>query len=77
MSDFTCTRCHKITESMPQPPFPGAAGARVQEQVCAPCWKEWLGAQVNIINEHRLTMINAEHRARLNREMKEFLNLSD
>jgi len=77
MTAITCSRCQKQTETMPRLPFPGELGVKVQHQVCAACWKEWLSAQVNIINENRLTMINAEHRKTLTLQMKEFLSLED
>jgi Fe-S cluster biosynthesis and repair protein YggX len=76
MEPITCSRCKKTTERMPALPFPGDLGARVQAHVCAPCWKEWLSLQVNIINENRYVMTNAEHRAILTRQMLEFLELS-
>ena len=76
MNSINCSRCKKTTEMMPALPFPGDLGARVQTCVCAPCWKEWLSLQVNIINENRYVMVNAEHRAILTKQMLEFLELS-
>jgi Fe-S cluster biosynthesis and repair protein YggX len=62
---------------MASPPFPGELGETVRRQVCAPCWKEWLGAQVNIINEHRLSMLKPEHRSMLTAQMRAYLSLPD
>jgi Fe-S cluster biosynthesis and repair protein YggX len=62
---------------MPQLPFPGDLGARVHDSVCAPCWREWLGVQVNLINENRFVMTNPDHRAVLTRQMLEFLELPE
>ncbi|MFQ5669963.1 MAG: Fe(2+)-trafficking protein [Acidobacteriota bacterium] len=75
MPAFTCSRCQKTAGAMDSLPFPGDLGLEVQQQVCAVCWKEWLGVQVNLINEHRFTMVNPQHREFLTVQMKEFLNL--
>ncbi|MFQ5766585.1 MAG: Fe(2+)-trafficking protein [Acidobacteriota bacterium] len=77
MAEIRCSRCGKAVEPMASAPFPGDLGVRVRQQVCAACWKGWLGAQVNLINEHRFTMLNPDHRAALTAQMKVFLNLSD
>ena len=77
MTGFTCTRCKESTQPMPAPPFPGGLAKVVHENICAPCWKAWLQAQVNLINEHRFVMTNPEHRAHLNGQMKEFLSLPE
>ena len=75
MSQITCSRCKQSVDPMPGLPFPGEMGERVQRNVCATCWREWLQAQVNLINEQRLTMVNADHRAMLTAQMKIFLGL--
>ncbi len=77
MTEITCSHCHQATAPMPRQPFPGELGQTVHEQVCGTCWKEWLGAQVNIINEYKLSMVDPEHRAALTKQMKEFLDLKD
>jgi Fe-S cluster biosynthesis and repair protein YggX len=77
MPEITCSKCGKATEAMPRLPFPGELALRIQQQVCPPCWKEWLGAQVNMINEYKLSMVDPEHRAALTKQMKTFLNLKD
>ena len=55
--------------------FAGDLGKVVYGQVCAVCWKEWLGAQVNMINEYKLSMIDPDHRAALTKQMIQFLSL--
>ena len=75
MSQFTCSRCKKSTTPMARPPFPGDLALVVQEHACADCWKGWLQAQVNLINEQRYVMTNPDHRAKLNAEMRVFLGL--
>ena len=75
MQEITCSRCNRNTAPMPRVPFPGELGQKVHQQVCDVCWKEWLGAQVNMINEYRLSMVDPEHRAALTEQMKQFLQL--
>ena len=75
MNEITCSRCGQTTAPMPRIPFPGELGQTVHQQVCAVCWKEWLGAQVNMINEYKLSMVDPEHRAALTEQMKQFLEL--
>ena len=73
---ITCSRCAKSVEAMPRPPFPGPLAVEIQNRVCAACWKEWLGAQVNLINEYKLSTIDPSHREALNTQMRTFLNLT-
>lgn len=47
------------------------------DHVCAACWKEWLGAQVILINEQGLSPANPEHFGFLVEQMKTFLNLRE
>ncbi len=77
MSEITCSRCGEARPPMQRLPFPGEMGAEVHRLVCGPCWKAWLSAQVNLINEHRYVMTNPDHRAILNRQMREFLGLAE
>jgi Fe-S cluster biosynthesis and repair protein YggX len=72
---INCSRCGKAAEPLPQPPLPTALGREVQARVCPPCWKEWLGVQVMLINEYRLNLIEPEARASLAGQMRAFLNL--
>jgi Fe-S cluster biosynthesis and repair protein YggX len=60
---------------MESPPLPGEVGELVRSRSCPQCWKEWLGAQVMLINEYRLSPVNPEHYEFLVKEMKNFLKL--
>ena len=53
-------------------PYPGELGKRIYESVCAEAWQGWLGHQTMLINEHRLTPINPEHRKFLEGEMEKY-----
>ena len=60
-------------EGLDFPPWPGEAGKRVFAGVGKAAWQRWLVHQTMLINENRLSPMNPEHRALLEREMLEFL----
>lgn len=70
-----CSRCGSTTEGLAAPPVPTALGAEIQARVCPGCWQEWLRAQVILINEYRLTLIDPQARTMLEEQMKQFLHL--
>ncbi len=75
MDTLTCSRCEQEREGMAKPPFRGELGERIQAAVCAPCWAEWLEEQKKEMNEHRLSMGNPDHQAKLMKIMESFLKL--
>ncbi len=77
MADITCSRCGASSEPLPSAPLPGKAGSLVLAQICPACWREWLGMQVRVINEYRLTPSEPQHFDYLIAQMKAFLNLRE
>ncbi len=77
MADVTCSRCGNTGAGLDQAPMPGKVGERILGQACAVCWKEWLGMQVKIINEYRLSPADPRHFDSLVAQMSAFLNLRD
>lgn len=75
MAPIVCSRCNRSAEGLPVAPLPGEAGELVAARTCAACWKEWLEAQVILINENSLSPVNPEHFRRLLAEMRAFLRL--
>ena len=69
----TCSRCGQTREGFERPPFPGAVGARAQEEICAVCWGEWLKQQTMLINHYGLNLMDPQARALLTRNMSAFL----
>jgi Fe-S cluster biosynthesis and repair protein YggX len=57
---------------MPKPPFPTALGSEIQRDVCPDCFADWKKMELMIINEYRLNMMDKEHRAHLNTQMRAF-----
>ena len=73
-STVPCARCGRSdTPALTRRPMPGAAGAEIQERVCADCWAEWQKMEVVVINELRLNFMDPGSQQILNRQMREFL----
>ena len=72
-----CTRCSKAGEAPPanRVPFSPEVKEKVLASICAECWKEWEGMEIKVINEYRLNFGDPDHRAQLEKNCLEFLNL--
>lgn len=57
-----CVKHREKAEGLDKPPYPGALGQRIYENVGAAAWREWLEHQKMLVNEYRLNM--ADKRAR-------------
>lgn len=67
--------CRRLKQDLPgleKPPFPGALGEDVFENVSAQAWQEWLEHQTRIINEQHLNMMDMTARTYLKEQMKKF-----
>ncbi len=73
--EVLCRRCGKPGNKMPSPPFSREPGPTIQQNICAACWREWLGMSIKVINELRLPMSDPQAQAVYDRHMFEFLNL--
>lgn len=67
-----CQLLEKELPGLSRQPYPGEIGKRIYESISAEGWQKWLGHQTILINEHRLSPINPEHRAFLEQEMEKF-----
>lgn len=76
-SSVHCSRCGLDAAALARPPMPGKLGAEIHTRVCAPCWAEWQGMEVMVINELRLNFMDPEAQATLNQHMREFFKLDD
>jgi len=52
--------------------YPGELGKRIFENISHQAWQQWMTLQTMLINEHRLSPINPEHRAYLETEMEKY-----
>ncbi len=68
-----CLRLDKEAEAMTKAPFPGPEGQRSVDHISKDAWAEWLKLQTMLINEHRLTPFEPEHKKYLAKEREKFL----
>ena len=67
-----CIKLKKEAEGLDKAPYPGELGQRILEQVSKEAWQGWLRHQTILINENRLSPVNPEHRAFLEKEMENY-----
>ena len=74
---ITCARCGQTGEAPPahRVPFGPAVKEKVLASICSGCWKEWEGMEVKVINEYRLSFLDPEHRAMLQKACLDFLKV--
>ena len=68
-----CVALDKEAEGLAFPPYPGELGKRIYENISQEAWQKWLAHQTILINEHRLSPINPEHRKYLEQQMENYL----
>ncbi len=73
--EVLCSRCGKVKPKMANAPFSHATGKKIQDNVCADCWREWIGMGTKVINELRLPLNDPRAQSEFDRHMYEFLNL--
>lgn len=73
MSDITCSRCGQMKAAFDRPPFPGAIGQRIVDNICQDCWAQWLRQQTMLINHYGLNVMDPQARSFLKGNMEAFL----
>jgi len=68
-----CEHLKKEAEGLDFQLYPGEIGTRIFNGISKEAWAEWQKKQVMLINEHKLSMINPEHRELLESTMVGFL----
>ena len=67
-----CSLLEKELPGLAFQTYPGELGKRIFENISAEAWKNWLAHQTILINEHRLSPIEPEHRKYLETEMEKY-----
>jgi len=67
-----CVLLKREAEGLDRPTYPGDLGQRVFANVSKEAWQKWLGQQTILMNEYRLSPINAKDRKFLEEEMEKF-----
>jgi Fe-S cluster biosynthesis and repair protein YggX len=75
MSSSRMVHCVKLQKDLPgldAPPWPGALGQKIFENVSAQAWKMWEERQKMILNEYRLMPWQKEAQELIARQLEEF-----
>jgi Fe-S cluster biosynthesis and repair protein YggX len=68
-----CALLKKEAPGLKAPPYPGALGQRIFNEISQEAWGQWVRHMTTLINENRLTPIEPKARAFLAAEMEKFL----
>ncbi|MEA3639274.1 MAG: oxidative damage protection protein [Lamprobacter sp.] len=67
-----CVKLGHEAEGLDRPPYPGALGQRLFENVSKPAWADWLKHQTMLINENRLSPMDPKARKFLEEQMENY-----
>ncbi len=67
-----CCKLNQEAEGLEKPPFPGALGEKVFNEVSKSAWSMWLSHQTMLINEYRLNLTDVKSREFLKDEMQKY-----
>jgi Fe-S cluster biosynthesis and repair protein YggX len=68
-----CVKLGREAEGLDFPPYPGALGKRIFENVSKEAWQAWLRHQTMLINENRLALADVQARRYLEEQMEKYL----
>lgn len=74
---FQCARCRQPHGKLAKPPFKGAIGEKIFNNVCEACWREWIPMGTKVINELGLVLRDPDSQSTYDQHMVEFLQLED
>ena len=69
-----CRKYQQELEGLDKPPYPGAKGQEIYENVSKQAWQEWQALQTMLINENRLSVVDPSARAYLADQLEKFLD---
>ncbi len=67
-----CVKLDKEAEGLDRQTYPGDLGKRIFENVSKQAWQQWMQQQTMLINEHRLSPLDAKDRGFLEEQMDKF-----
>ncbi|MGA0032052.1 MAG: oxidative damage protection protein [Burkholderiales bacterium] len=67
-----CVKLKREAEGLDFPPYPGALGKRVFDNVSKEAWKQWLEQQKMLVNENRLNLADSRARKYLATQMEKY-----
>lgn len=67
-----CIKLAKDLDGMDFPPYPGALGKRIFENVSKEAWAGWLKQQTMLVNENRLSLADPSARKYLSEQTEKY-----
>jgi Fe-S cluster biosynthesis and repair protein YggX len=67
-----CVLLKREAPGLDRPPYPGALGQRIFNEVSREAWAAWVRHQTMLINEYRLTPVDPKARKFLEEEMGKY-----
>jgi Fe-S cluster biosynthesis and repair protein YggX len=67
-----CVLLKREAPGLDRPPYPGALGQRIFNEVSREAWAAWVRHQTMLINEYRLTPMDPKARKFLEEEMGKY-----
>ncbi len=67
-----CVKLGREAEGLDRPPYPGALGQRIYENVSKEAWQGWIRYQTMLVNENRLNLADARARQYLAEQMENY-----
>lgn len=69
-----CRKYKKEMEGLDAPPYPGARGEDLYNNISKQAWQDWLQHQTMLINERHLNMMDMTARTYLKEQMEKFFS---
>jgi Fe-S cluster biosynthesis and repair protein YggX len=69
-----CRKYRKEMEGLDAPPYPGAKGEDLYNNISKQAWQDWLQHQTMLINEKHLNMMDMTARTYLKEQMEKFFS---
>jgi Fe-S cluster biosynthesis and repair protein YggX len=69
-----CRKYQQELEGLDMPPYPGAKGQDLYNNISKKAWKEWMAHQTMLINEKRLNVMDIGTKVYLTEQMTKFLS---
>lgn len=74
---FVCRKTGRPGNRLPKPPFKGAVGAWIRENISEQTWQEWIRQGTKVINELRLDLSREQDSDTYDRYMREYLGIDE
>lgn len=74
---FMCSRTGRPGHQMDRPPFKGAVGNWIQQNISKETFEDWIRQGTKVINEMRLDLSREEDSDKYDRFMREYLGIDD